>query len=165
GAFGALRVVCAVGRELVRRDDRQQLLAHDRVALFHEEPADLAADLRTDDDVVGGYDAGENQDGRPRDGHVVGARAQQEDDEDERRHDPPAGHAPSTASPRAISSWMCRTYASGGVAANGIDASAAIRRRKSAVAKKKTRLPSRLRCVMMGWTGREPAPRRPRPGI
>jgi hypothetical protein len=47
--------------ELVWRDDGQQLIALHGIPFFHEELPDSAGELRTDDGVVGGDDAGEDQ--------------------------------------------------------------------------------------------------------
>src|SRR5262249_12828212 len=60
-----LLVVGGVGLELVGRDDGDELSALHRVAFLDEQLRDLAADLRTDDHVVGGDDAGEGERRRP----------------------------------------------------------------------------------------------------
>src|SRR5262249_4529798 len=161
-ALGAPGIVGAVGGQLVRGNDRQELLLMDRVALLHEETADLTPDLRTDDHVVGGDDAGQDEHEGSRRDDVVDTAGHEHADKNQRDGDPPTCHASSMASPRAISSWMCRTYASGEAAVIGIGVSAAMRRRKSAVAKKKTRLPTRLRWVRIGSTGRKTRSRTPR---
>ncbi len=60
-AGGVLRVVGRVRPQLVRGEGREELaLLHD-VALADQELADLAGHLGTDDDVVGGDDAGEGE--------------------------------------------------------------------------------------------------------
>src|SRR5437867_12480635 len=68
----------------------------------------------------------------------------------------------SAASPCVSRSWMCLTYAaaSGGLMAGRRMAST--RSRNRAVAKKKTRLPTRLRCVSSGSTGRKSPSATPR---
>ena len=61
--LGGVRVVGDVGAQLVRRDDGEQLVALHRVAFVDQQLADLAGDLRADDDVVGGDDAGQHEGG------------------------------------------------------------------------------------------------------
>src|SRR4029453_12466373 len=51
----------AVGLELVGGDHGDQLIALDRVPFLDQELVDVSAYLRTDDDVVGGDDAGEHK--------------------------------------------------------------------------------------------------------
>src|SRR5438105_715247 len=57
----ALLVKGAFCHELVGRDDREHLVLLDLVALLNQQIGNLAADLRADDHVVRGDDAGEHQ--------------------------------------------------------------------------------------------------------
>src|SRR6185437_16077324 len=52
----AMRVIGLIGLQLVRREYGEQLILPHRVALRHQEPAHLAAHLRTHDHVAGGDD-------------------------------------------------------------------------------------------------------------
>ena len=82
--FDVLRVVGGVGLQLVGRDHRDQLILLDGVAFLDQQLRDLPGDLRADDDVVGGDDAGEGQRG----GRALGVAIERqgagdEDDEDD----------------------------------------------------------------------------------
>ena len=87
GAFRARGVERLLLLELARVEHRQQLVGLHHVALFHEELRDAAGDLRADDDVVGGDDAGEDEGNRPRAAVPVVAGAGDEDQQDERAND------------------------------------------------------------------------------
>jgi hypothetical protein len=64
GAGLARREVLAVGRELARVDDGDHLIARHPIAFHHHQLRQPAIDLRADDDVVGGDDAGQDEGGR-----------------------------------------------------------------------------------------------------
>ena len=83
-ALGRVRVVRAVGPQLVGHDEGQDLILRDDVAFLHAQLADLAADLRADDDVVGRDEAGEGQRGRagPEDEVDAGADDEHGSEED-----------------------------------------------------------------------------------
>src|SRR5262249_943697 len=56
-----LRVVRGVGLQLVRLEERDQLIALRLIALLHEQLFELSRDLGADDDVVGRDDPRERQ--------------------------------------------------------------------------------------------------------
>jgi hypothetical protein len=79
---GALRGIRALRPQLVRRDDRDQLIRLDRIALGDHQLADLPADLRADHDIVGRHDAGEHQGhGWARVEVIAGATEGEQDDQ------------------------------------------------------------------------------------
>src|SRR5439155_24178815 len=59
--FGVVCRVGALGAKLVGRDDCDQLSLLNAVAFADEQLVDAAADLRSDDNVVGGDNAGQLQ--------------------------------------------------------------------------------------------------------
>ena len=77
-ALFALRGEGAVGAQLIGREDGEQLVRVDLVALLHEQPDELRADLRTHDDVVGRHDPGE---------HELPRTREDDDGDDENDHD------------------------------------------------------------------------------
>ena len=87
-AFGAVLVVGAIRLQLRGRDHREQLPARHRVALGDLQLGDLTGDLRADDDVVGGDDAGEDERRRWQVGIPVPAAAGEGGNGEEREESP-----------------------------------------------------------------------------
>ena len=56
-----LRVIRVVSLQLVGRDHREPLILRDPIAFLHHQLGDLPGDLRADDHVVGGDQAGQDQ--------------------------------------------------------------------------------------------------------
>src|SRR4029078_4627052 len=90
----AVVVVLHVGTQLVGVNDAEQLPALDEVAFFHEQLAELPADLRRDDDVIS-RDESRKDDGRHSTvRQVVGKAADEQHDDESRKefaHGRPAG--------------------------------------------------------------------------